>query len=99
MILIVLKIRKPRQELNVPVDAGSVLGASVILGLTVCVSDDGPGGGDVMHTETFHTGRPLRAGGLSQVTFMSSSSRDLSRRSEKEVALKDRFTFFFFNLS
>lgn len=36
------------------------------------------GGGIVLtHSDTFHTGVPLRATGLSQVTSISFSSRDL----------------------
>lgn len=35
------------------------------------------------HTDTLHTGRPLREGGLPQVTSSSLSSRDRFRRSTK----------------
>lgn len=38
---------------------------------------DVSGGVVVTHTDTFHTGTPLRDAGLSQVTFISLCSRDL----------------------
>lgn len=68
-----------QEELDVPVAAGTVVRIS-----------EGLGGGDVKHTDTFHTGRPLRDGGLSQVTSIGLSSRDLLRRSEKRSSFRFR---------
>lgn len=77
------KVSRKLAEPDVPDDAGTVTSASVGLGWSDCDTDGGPGVGNVVHTDTFHTGRPLRNGGLSQVTSICLSSRDLLCSSEK----------------
>lgn len=46
------------------------------------------GGGDVKHTDTFHTGRPLRDGGLAQVTSPCLTSRDVFCRPERRSSCR-----------
>lgn len=67
----------PGNEPDVPEDAGTVKVVSVGPRSTVCDADGGSVEGDVSHTDTFHMGRPLRGGGVSQVTSIGRSSRDL----------------------
>lgn len=62
------KQKEGQEEPGVPEDAGTAVRIPVGLGWTVCVPDGGLGGGDVTHTDTFHTGRSLNDGGLAQVT-------------------------------
>lgn len=52
--------------------------------------DCGPGGGEVTHTDTFHTGRPFRAAGVSQVTCSGRSNRDLVCSSEERFHRQSR---------
>ena len=69
-------------------NAGTAGRITVGLVWTDCVTDDSLGGGDVTHSDTFHTGRPLRDGGLSQVAAIGLSSRDLFWRSEKRSSFR-----------
>lgn len=78
---------------NVPADVETCRGASVRSGWTVGVSDVGPGVGDVTHSDTFHTARPRRDGGVAQVTSVSLCSSDMLRSSERrKQLLASKFT-------
>lgn len=72
-----------RRSTLVPGDGDAVVRTFVGLGRSVRVTDGASGGGDVTQMDTFHTGRPLRDGGLSQVTSSCLSRRPLLFRSEK----------------